>query len=544
MEAPPFLFRTDPVLDPLSILEPRLVATLKTGIAEAGVVLLVWGARLDMRGQSQRFRRTRDVLLAILGVAAFAAYFNFGRFHHPTFVQHSDFFQYYTGAKFFPELGYTRLYACATVADLEDGLQASVERRWLRDLTTNEATYGARAVPEPDLCKRHFTPARWKSFQEDVRWFRTRMTRASWDAAMMSHGYNGTPVGTSIGYTLANLSSASDRQVLALALLDPVLIVAMWALVAWAFGWRTMAVGLLWWGTNLPARWSWVGGSFLRALYLVAFVGAICAARRGLFTSAGSALGVASMLRIFPAVAAGGPVLALIARWWTARGLVLPVGSRRLGLGFLASVVLLGMISLLVPSGRGLRGSESWHDFLQDTVVFSQTPLTNTIGLRTAISFEERSRAVHLQRLWDKYPWDTWKAARLRVFAQRKWIYAAIVAAFVILLLRAVANREEWVTLTLGSGLIPFVTDLPGYYYSFLLVFAFLWPRFPWIGVSLLALSALSNVTPSMFDGRDDRSMFTSIAVLLFVTLATTLVAISHRGHTPTVRPNPQVRSQ
>ena len=122
--APPFLFRTDSVLDQIPAFDPRLVATLKTSIAEAGVVLLVWGAWLATHGQGQRFRRTRDALLAVLGVAAFAGYFNFGRFHSPNFVHYYDFFHNYVGAKFFPELGYTRLYACASVADVEDGLRA------------------------------------------------------------------------------------------------------------------------------------------------------------------------------------------------------------------------------------------------------------------------------------------------------------------------------------------------------------------------------------------------------------------------------------
>jgi len=488
-------------------------------------VLLAWGAWLGVHGHDNTFRRTRDFLLAVLGLVALAGHFNFGRFHYPAFVNHYDFFHTYVGAKYFPELGYSRLYTCTSVADSQDGLRARAERRWVRDVTTNEAGLGHPAILDPTSCTRHFSDARWQAFREDIRWLRTRMTSASWDSAMMSHGYNGTPVGTSIGYALANLGPASDQQILLLALLDPLLLVAMWALVAWAFGWRTMAVGLLWWGTNLPARWSWLGGSFLRALYLFAFVGAICAAKRGLPASAGSALGVASMFRVFPVLAAGGPVLALAGRCWAARGLVLPDGVRRFGLGFLATTALLGAFSLIVPSGHARDGADSWQDFLKDTVVFSGTPLTNTIGLRTAISFEERTRAIHLERLWDKYPWDTWKAARLRVFAERRWVYVAIVAAFVVLLLRAVINREEWIALTLGSGLIPFVTDLPSYYYSFLLVFAFLWPRFPWVGVSLLMVSAISNLTPALFNARDDRAVATSIVVLLFVALATAMVA-------------------
>jgi hypothetical protein len=163
--------------------------------------------------------------------------------------------------------------------------------------------------------------------------------------------------------------------------------------------------------------------------------------------------------------------------------------------------------------------------------------LTNTIGLSTVVSFEERTRAIHMENLWDKYPWDTWKAARERVFAGRKWLYIAIIACFVVLLFRAVVNRDEWIALTLGSGLIPFVTTIPGYYYSFLLVYAFFWPRFPWVGVSLLTVSLVSNLAPAIVAGKDDVSLVTSVAVLLFVTGATAAFALT--DHTPLSRRTP-----
>ncbi len=54
----------------------------------------------------------RDGLLLALGVAGALAS---GQLHR------HEFFQYYLGAKYFRELGFTRPYACTTPVDLEAG---------------------------------------------------------------------------------------------------------------------------------------------------------------------------------------------------------------------------------------------------------------------------------------------------------------------------------------------------------------------------------------------------------------------------------------
>lgn len=43
-----------------------------------------------------------------------------------------EMYHYYVGAKYAPELGYTRLYRCSTVADAEAGID--VAHRWIRNL--------------------------------------------------------------------------------------------------------------------------------------------------------------------------------------------------------------------------------------------------------------------------------------------------------------------------------------------------------------------------------------------------------------------------
>ena len=66
-----------------------------------------------------------------LGVLAFACWWNLGAFHFGhRYVHTPEFFHYYLGAKYFDELGYTRLYDCAAAVEVEHGRGTEVARRW------------------------------------------------------------------------------------------------------------------------------------------------------------------------------------------------------------------------------------------------------------------------------------------------------------------------------------------------------------------------------------------------------------------------------
>ena len=49
------------------------------------------------------------------------------------------------------------------------------------------------------------------------------------------------------------------------------------------------------------ASFGWIGGGFLRCVWLASLVGAVCCLKRDRFATAGALLGLAAMLRIFPA---------------------------------------------------------------------------------------------------------------------------------------------------------------------------------------------------------------------------------------------------
>ena len=68
------------------------------------------------------------------------------------------------------------------------------------------------------------------------------------------------------------------------------------------------------------AGFAWTGGSFLRQVWLVSLLGAVCALAKRREGLAGALLGIATALRIFPALFLAGPVLALLWEAWETRG--------------------------------------------------------------------------------------------------------------------------------------------------------------------------------------------------------------------------------
>ena len=112
-------------------MSPEQVHALKFAAALAGTALLAWDAVARRRQRDRRAgnprtashgRRLRAIFLATLGGVGFLGWWNFLEFRYPGFVDAGDTFHYYLGAKYFPELGYRRLYECTAVADAEAGL--------------------------------------------------------------------------------------------------------------------------------------------------------------------------------------------------------------------------------------------------------------------------------------------------------------------------------------------------------------------------------------------------------------------------------------
>jgi hypothetical protein len=461
-------------------------ARWELALAVLGGALLAWGLWLRRAGRAGHRRRLRDGLLAAVGLLSLATYFNLGFFHFGNWVHNWDVFHYYVGAKYFPELGYERLYECVAIADAEDGLRRRVELRKITNLRTNVLETTADVLAHPERCKSHFTEARWATFKSDVAFFRAREGARRWDDAQTDHGYNATPVWNVAGTLLANTAPATKTQVVLLTLLDPAYLLGACFVVWWAFGWRVLAVALAVFATNFPSRFYWTGGSFLRWDWIFYLVAAVACLKKERPVLGGLAIGYATLLRVFPGLLMAGPLL-LAGHQLVARRRIDPALVRFFA-GAALAVAILVPVSLQVSGGIG-----AYRQFVQNTVKHKETPLTNYMGLRTVVAFrpDEVGRRLRDQALVD--PWSRWKEARLRGFQQAKPVYALIVVGYLALMGLALRGRKPWVAAALGASFCAFGVELTSYYYAFLLAVALLHGEREEVGPILLLCTAATQ---------------------------------------------------
>lgn len=512
------------------------VSWIQLGLALAGLGLLGYGRWLTARGRPDAHRKLRDRALAALGLLGALAYVNFGSLHFTNFIHAWDTFHYYVGAKYFPELGYERLYECTALADHESGFQEAVARRKLTDLRTNELVPATGILAAPERCKAHFTAERWEAFKADISFFRRRVHASKWEMIQHDHGYNATPVWHLLGHLLASLAPASEVQVTALNLLDPLLLLAMAGLIAWAFGWRVAAVAALVFGTSFPNRFYWTGGAFLRHDWLFYLVAGVCLLKKGRPLLAGLAFAYATSLRIFPGFVLVGPLLAAIEHFRRERR-VDPRYARFLGGAAVGLVLLVGTSYVLTG------GADTFRRFYVNTAKHAATPLTNHMGLRTVVSYRPDRVGP---RLWNGKavdPWGAWKAGRLQSFREARWVFAAGVVAFLALLYFALRGAleprsgepplEPWMAAALSAPLIAVGTELTCYYYAFVVAIALLHERRCEVGLLLLGYCAITQFiarAPLPWMSRWLDEQYTAMSVAALAAFGAVMWLFTHDG--------------
>lgn len=307
--------------------DDNTASTVTLSLSLGAFAVIAWGYYLAAQKRGRDFQLLRDRLLLAIGVSAGLGYANFGHLHFNNFIHTWDTYHYYVGAKYFPEVGYDRMYECAITADAEDFPAAKLEKMREQRIVTNLRTnimekVGETVLLRPNECKSHFTNERWLEFKKDIAFFRARVNDKRWEEIHHDHGYNASPVWTLLGYVITNTGTATLDQVTFVDLFDPFYLALMAALIYWAFGPRVFAVALIMLGTNWASRFFyWTGGALLRHDWLFYTVAVICLAKKGKPLMAGVALAYATLLRLFPGLLLVGPILAALeyarVRWKT-----------------------------------------------------------------------------------------------------------------------------------------------------------------------------------------------------------------------------------
>jgi hypothetical protein len=491
---------------------------LRISLALSGVVLIL----VRKRCGSARSARSVDAALLALGVAGFFLWMPAAKIARGQVLHSHEFLHYYLNARYFSELGYTRLYECITVADAEDRVKG-VRTRRLRNLENNVSESAATTIlAHPRRCKRHFTPQRWREFRRDVRAFRPRFPRQRWERALNDHGFNGPPGWLVLGAPLARAGPPAPAFLHAFVLVDLLLLALAGGAIAWGFGVRVLAVAAIFLGSCYPIHGSWTAGAFLRQDWLLASVASLAFLRRGFAGSAGAALAWATFIRLFPALLLGGVAARALGRWIRQRRISLEAGELRL----VAGGICAGLV-LLVLSSAVAGSVDAWGSFAKNARQHLSTPLLNHMGLAPVVGWDSENRFELSQAAGALDPLTEWRRLRHETSDDRRVLYGATLAGFLALLVAAVRREPLWVAAVLGVGLIPMAAELTCYYLVVLLAYAFLLERSPAVVIGLLLMAALTQTVPLLVDDIDEVYVASSALVVVFVIASTAWLAVA-----------------
>ncbi|MGA7742661.1 MAG: hypothetical protein ABSF35_12895 [Polyangia bacterium] len=338
--------------------------------------------------------------LVLLALAAPLAYTNFGSFAGYWSVHYHDAAHYFLGAKYAPELGYTRLYDCLATAAAQEQRWPTDARATVRDLRSNDVWPLSAVLKDGPLCTARFVPSRWSDFRRDVVFFQSQLHPGAWAALLTDHGYNATPAWTWLLRTvLLRDRPASLAWLATLSHLDDVGYGLLLLCLLWGFGARAGVLGALIIGLGFPWIALWTGGGLGRSLWLLAAVAGLGCLYRGRVRAAGAFLGLSAGLQVFPALLLAGPGLALAAdslrrrpsrvgslpappaayhrrAWEPSQGSHIIDRDRvRLLISALLTLALLFAVSC-AGNGIGL-----WADFFHNSIKHAASTSTNRIGM-------------------------------------------------------------------------------------------------------------------------------------------------------------------
>lgn len=286
-----------------------------------------------------------------------------------------DSFHYGLNPKFHEELGYEYLYDCTVEASPRNKIWHKTE---VRDLKTYGFTSAkvVRKVRGPS-CKERFSPERWEEFDQAIDLFldKEQCGPGRLRAAVADQGYNGTPFHRSLMQIFWSFAPLERGSFIWLALCDVFAICVAHILMTRAVGWRRGYTFSIFAFTLVTDRFSIIGGSSIRLLWLAMIIVAIAALTRRRWATAGACLSVSAMLNVFPMLVGIGALLGLVGA--AVRDRARLPDLRRFIVGGLTAAALCGAVT-------ASRGDivDSYRAFLHDMEVHSQGPPNAKLGGR------------------------------------------------------------------------------------------------------------------------------------------------------------------
>ncbi len=415
--------------------------------------------------------------VATLVVLAAAGFVNFGFFHvlQRQHIHYWDAFHYFVGAKYLPELGYTRLYEATYVAGREMGAFAGIDR--IRDLPS----YQARETRSIDAAavRARFTDARWRAFKRDLLFFGPQIP--DWRRLFMDHGYNDPPPRALLLHTLVRWLPATPLTLAAVTSIDYALIAGALVLAGRAFG--PLAGGLAAASLLLSffGRFDYIGGSVLRWDWIAALIAGAAAFARGAGVAAGLLFAYAAAARIFPALL----LVPLLVKWLQTRRARTP--DRTLDRCLVAAALTLTVTALVVVLAGA---SISVGEFVAKIRLHGDSAFTNHVGLGTWLVFQAAP--------WNVYADGMRSVEPVALVAARPawWVVPLVSGLYLAAALPLILRARVLESLMYAVPLVWCAVSPAGYYYSLLVLLVLL----PWRdgaadGVRLLQMALLALVS-------------------------------------------------
>lgn len=435
----------------------RPVVGFKIGIGLLALAAFCAGRRtLPATGLA---RRAAFIGLCLAGFLCWSNLLDFQPHTH-------DAFHHYLSAKYFPELGQYRLYECAALAEAEGSGPGMVRERILRDPESYRVYSPPRSLADRELCKSHFSEERWSDFRADVRFFRGEINARHWHELLFrDQGFNATPMWTAIARWFTFSSPLTEKRLLLVSAIDPLVYGAIFALFAWAFGLETAALAAVAWGVGYPYVYAFTGGAFLRTPWLLFSVLAVCLLKKGRPFWGGMSLGIAALLQLFPALFALGGAAQAVRR---------AVAERRLPRFHLwAAAGLAAAVALGVPTmeleGAGAR---NYVPLVAKLLRHVDRQFTTNWGLKTPFAYR-RDNAIEPASPGDiDASISRYIERRNETFAKRKPFYAVAALALALFGLRFAMRSPPWAAVAVGPLFVFAFVEASNYYYVMILLLA------------------------------------------------------------------------
>jgi len=422
--------------------------------------------------------------LAFCAVAAFATYCHFGTLQffddakgRHTLVNTGAMRDDFPTAKYFRELRFDGLNVAALAAYTDNnpsfspGRLASVR---VRDLRDNQMRLGSELADEMLKVRERFSPERWQEFKRDMKYFSDTMGEADFLASLQDHGSDATLAWLVPAHLLLGHLNASEANLTVTAIIDPLLILLLFFVIARTFGLRVMLyLAVLWgtsdfyiFGTNLL-------GATLRQDWLVALGIGVCALKAGRPVWGGVLLGYAALVRVFPSEAAlflAVPIVWFAVEQWREHRRVPRLAEIRAAqrpaaraLGGACVSVVAALVLILAVFGA----KDTWGAWQQKTEIHESGPSVNNVGMRNVVSFSGEYSVAGLNHRNTTDLWPEWERLQRATFSARQPLYyLALLLAVVLALIACRGRRLEQVCL-IGLLLVPFYSYLPNYYCHF-----------------------------------------------------------------------------